>query len=190
LSSAPSAISLPEVDTTFEVGAFVVYGSHGIGQIACRQSSGSGRTRRETVVIDFPKGLSVTLPIERACECLRPLSGDAEVALAQNTLRSVEAGNDDSWQNRTRSARSKINTGGLVALAEVVRNAARRDNQATSGGGPGRLSARERELYLEARQLLATELALSQGTNEADADAWIEQQLSGSVELTTAPSAL
>ncbi|HUK45537.1 MAG TPA: CarD family transcriptional regulator [Gaiellaceae bacterium] len=184
MSSTASAISRSDVDPTFEVGAFVVYGSHGIGQVSCRQASGSGRTRRETVVIDFPKGLSVTLPLERACECLRPLSGDAEVALAQDTLRSYEAGDDDSWQNRTRSARSKINTGGLVALAEVVRNAARRDSQAASGGGTARLSARERELYLEARQLLATELALSQGTSEAAADAWIEQQLSGSGELT------
>jgi CarD family transcriptional regulator len=159
------------------VGTLVVYGSYGIGTISDRLQRGSGSNRREIVVIEFPKSLLVTLPLDRAVECLRPLAGKAQVALVQSTLRSRESIDDESWQRRTKLARSKIVTGDAVALAEVIRDAARRDGRPTSAGGVVRLSAFERELYLEARQLLAAELSIARATDHATADAWIDDQL-------------
>ena len=184
MSSSAERAATPEADQTLAVGAAVVYGSYGIGRVTHRTSTRSGSSTSEMVVIEFASGLSVTMPFERASACLRPLSGDSEVALVQKTLRSHDSGDEDTWQNRTRSARSKIVAGDLVALAEVVRNAARREGQPTPGGGTVRLSTHERELSVQARHLLATELAISQGTNEAAADEWIEQQLCDEVELT------
>jgi RNA polymerase-interacting CarD/CdnL/TRCF family regulator len=185
-SAGAQAVAEHRGDLTLAVGTLVVYGSYGIGRITDRRRRGRGPTPRETVVIEFAKSLSVTLPLERASACLRRPAGEAELTSVRNTLRSKESPDEDSWQRRTKAARSKIVTGDAVALAEVVRNAARRDGRATPGGGPGRLSAYERELYLEARQLLAAELGLSRGVDQAAAEAWIDDQLTHDGEGTPA----
>jgi RNA polymerase-interacting CarD/CdnL/TRCF family regulator len=125
----------------------------------------------------------VTLPVDRASAYLRPLAGESEVAAVAKTLRATGAAEDDSWQRRTKAAKGKLVAGDAVALAEIVRNAVRRDGQATPGGGTIRLSAYERELYLEARQLLAAELGISRGVDEVAADAWIEDQLTRDTTL-------
>jgi RNA polymerase-interacting CarD/CdnL/TRCF family regulator len=44
------------------------------------------------------------------------------------------------------------------------------------------LSSAEEELYRKARGLLAAELAVAAGSDEAQADMWIESQLAGSGE--------
>ncbi len=175
---APGTLGGAEAPLRLSVGALVVYGSHGIGTISQMGGAGSRGQRADVVVIDFPKGLSVTLPLERAASCLRPLSGTSELVSVRNTLRAEGAAEEESWQKRTKAARSKLFSGDAVALAEVVRNAVRQESRPTPGGGTMRLSVHERELYLEARQLLAAEVGLSRGVDEAAAHAWIDDQLS------------
>jgi hypothetical protein len=69
-------------------------------------------------------------------------------------------------------------TGGEAAgLAEVIRDASRRDERATARKEPGRLSLTERQLYLKARKLLADEIGASRGVDPPTADAWIGDQL-------------
>ena len=63
----------------FAVGDLVVYASHGIGRVADRNNA--------TVVLEFEeRGLSVTLPIERAAECVRAVSTENEIADIGRTL--------------------------------------------------------------------------------------------------------
>jgi RNA polymerase-interacting CarD/CdnL/TRCF family regulator len=130
-------------------GALVVYGGHGIGRVSRDPSAGAN----DRVVVEFESGLSVTLPLERAQACLRPVGGA---------------------QARTRINKDKIASGQAVALAEVVRDAVRRQESLAPGSS---LSVFERELYGKARKLLAAEVAASTGTDEADAEAWIDDQL-------------
>lgn len=158
---------------TLAVGTVVVYGSYGIGRVAARDGDG-------TVVIQLPDGLSVTLPARRAVECLRPLAGDAELALVQAVLRSDVGVDDDSWQTRTRTARGKLVAGGVPGLAEMVRDGARRDREASSREA-ARPSSHERSLYLKARALLASEVALALGIEDAAGDAWIDEQLTAPI---------
>jgi RNA polymerase-interacting CarD/CdnL/TRCF family regulator len=42
---------------------------------------------------------------------------------------------------------------------------------------PAQLSRGERELYLKSRQLLSREIGLARGLEPAEADAWIDEQL-------------
>jgi RNA polymerase-interacting CarD/CdnL/TRCF family regulator len=148
------------------VGVLVVYGSYGIGRVTSRTAATPAD--REVVVVDFAKGLSVTLPIERASECLRPVSGRAELALIQGMLRTEAVFEQESWQRRTKSTRGKIMAGDALGLAEVVCSGHQRIAS---------LSSYERELYVEARRLLAAEIGASQSIDDDAADAWIEEQL-------------
>jgi len=162
------------VDTLGElrlaVDDLVVYASHGVGCVANRQ--------QETVVLEFAEGgLSVTLPIKRAIECVRPVSTEAEIASIGRTLGGADTVSQENWQRRLKTTSGKVTGGDAVGLAEVIRDASRRDERATARKEPGRLSLTERQLYLKARRLLADEIGASRGVDPSAADAWIGDQL-------------
>ncbi len=152
------------------VDDLVVYASHGVGRVAIRQP--------ETVVLEFAEGgLSVTLPIKRAVECVRPVSTEAEIASIGRTLGGADTVGQENWQRRLKTTRGKVTGGEAAGLAEVIRDASRREERATARKEPGRLSLTERQLYLKARKLLADEIGASRGVDPSAADAWIGDQL-------------
>ena len=152
------------------VDDLVVYASYGVGRVVIRQP--------ETVVLEFAEGsLLVTLPIERALECVRPVATEVEIASVGRTLAGADAVNHENWQRRLKTSRGKVTGGEAVGLAEVIRDASRRDERAPARKEPGRLSLTERELYLKARKLLAGEVSASRGVDASAADAWIGDQL-------------
>lgn len=151
------------------VDDLVVYASHGVGRVAIR--------RQETVVLEFAEsGLSVTLPIERAVECVRPVSTEVEIASIGRTLGGADTVGQENWQRRLKTTTGKVTGGEAAGLAEVIRDASRRDERATARKEPG-LSLTERQLYLKARKLLADEIGASRGVDAPAADAWIGDQL-------------
>src|SRR4051812_31978552 len=87
-------------ELSLAVDDVVVYASHGVGRVALR--------RRESVVLEFAKGgLSVPLPIDRAVECTRPVSTEAEIAGIGQTLGGAEAPAESNWQRRLKVTRAK-----------------------------------------------------------------------------------
>jgi RNA polymerase-interacting CarD/CdnL/TRCF family regulator len=162
----------PELD--LGVGALVVYGSHGLGRVTATSARKGDDTDEATVVLEFPSGLSVILPLERAEACLRPPAGATEIEAVRAVLRSQNTPAEQSWQSRTRTTRTKIALGDLVGLAEVVRDAVERQRRFAAGST---LSSAEQELYRKARRLLAAELAVAAAIDEAQAETWIERQL-------------
>ena len=155
------------------VDDLVVYASHGVGCVANRQ--------QETVVLEFAEGgLSVTLPIKRAIECVRPVSTEAEIASIGRTLGGADTVSQENWQRRLKTTRGKLTGGEAGGLAEVIRDASRRDERASARNEPSRLSLTERHLYLKARKLLADEIGASRGVDPSAADAWIGDQLARS----------
>jgi RNA polymerase-interacting CarD/CdnL/TRCF family regulator len=164
----------PELD--LDVGALVVYGSHGLGRVTATSARNGDAGDGATVALEFPSGLSVILPIERAEACLRPPAGATEIEAVRAALRNGNTPTEQSWQSRTRMTRTKIAHGDPVGLAEVVRDAVERQRRFAAGST---LSSAEQELYRKARRLLAAELAVAAALDEAQADAWIEHQLDG-----------
>jgi len=149
----------------FAIGDMVVYGPHGAGPITAREVRVVLGEERVVVVLALGRGLSVELPLARAEELLRPVADEKEIARLRVILRSETALDADPWLKRQRVLRAKLGT--AVGLAEVVSEGARRPS----------LSPGERELVLRARELLATEIALSRGEDANAASAWIDEQL-------------
>ena len=58
-----------------------------------------------------------------------------------------------------------------------MRDGARRERMLSGKGSKSQLSRGERELYLKSRQLLSREIGLARGLAPADADTWIDEQL-------------
>jgi RNA polymerase-interacting CarD/CdnL/TRCF family regulator len=158
------------------VGDRVVYASHGIGRVVARRKT---KTGGEVVELEFGQDLSVTLPVERALETLRPLAGKKMLDSVRATLRATDTGEDIVWQKRLKLTQAKVAGGQPLELAEVVRDAVHREQATTARGEGIRLSLSERNLYLKARQLLAEEIGLARGIDFTEADDWIGAQLTG-----------
>jgi RNA polymerase-interacting CarD/CdnL/TRCF family regulator len=163
------------------VGAYVVYAGHGVGCVSSRSSDSGDGAEGTTVVVEFRSGLSVTLPLERAEACLRPPVGPSGLGAVSDALRLREASIEPSWRTRTRTTRTKIALGDAVGLAEVVRDSVARQRGLTPGST---LSSVEQELYRKARLLLAAELSVAAGIDDAESEAWIESQLDHDLDPT------
>jgi RNA polymerase-interacting CarD/CdnL/TRCF family regulator len=153
----------------FAVDDLVVYASHGVGRVVSR--------RKESVTFEFDRELSVILPISRAVECVRSVSTEAELAVIGRVLGEPEVVSKENWQRRLKETRGKLASGAAASLAEVVRDASRRQSRVSAQKEPSRLSLSERQLYVTARKLLADEIGASRGVDSQSADEWIGDRL-------------
>src|SRR6266508_1142749 len=161
------------VGVRLAVGDVVVYAAHGVGRVAAREKRVVLGAAREILVLELAGGLSVTMPVERARELLRPLLSEADVRRVQATLREDHTLSEDVWLKRRKDTQVKLAGGDPLGLAEVVRDCAHRDQRLIAKRTRSRLSPSERDLYMRARRLLSGEI----GLEPAEADAWIEEQL-------------
>jgi CarD family transcriptional regulator len=95
----------------------------------------------------------------------------------QRTLGADHAANRDPWLKRRRDSQAKLTGGDPIELAEIIRDSARREWTLSAKSSKSRLSPGERELFVKARQLLSNEIALARGVEPAEANAWIDEQL-------------
>jgi len=159
------------------VGDMVVYGSHGAGHVAARERRVVLGKRQEVIVLALAGGLSVELPMERAHRLLRPLASEADMSRVQKTLGADHAVSGDPWLKRRRDSQAKLTGGDAIELAEVIRDSARREWTLPAKGTKSQLSPGERALFVKARELLSNEIALVRGVEPAEANAWIDEQL-------------
>jgi CarD family transcriptional regulator, regulator of rRNA transcription len=163
-----------------KVGTIVAYPPHGVGRVAKREKRVILGVDEEVVVIELANELSVTLPISRAEEQLRPPATEADLKKVQKALREEGVVSDEIWSKRVQQAQEKLRSGDPLELAEIVRDGVRREQGKTSNGTPTKLSTSERALHLKARELLSGEIGVTRGLEPAEAEAWIDEQLAAS----------
>ena len=159
------------------VGTMVAYPPHGVGRISAREKKVVLGVEEEVVVIELGNELSVTLPVSRANELLRPPATEADLKKVQKTLREDGVVSDEIWSKRVQQAQEKLRSGDPLELAEIVRDGVRREQGLTANGSPTKLSTSERALHLKAKELLAGEIGVARGVDQAQAEAWIDEQL-------------
>jgi CarD family transcriptional regulator len=159
------------------VGDMVVYASHGAGYVAAWERRVVLGKRQEVIVLALAGGLSVELPMERVRELLRPLASEADMSRVQKTLGADHAVSGDPWLKRRRDSQAKLTGGDPIELAEIIRDSAHREWTMPAKGAKSQLSPGERDLFVKARQLLSNEIALARGVEPAEANAWIDEQL-------------
>ena len=154
------------------VGDLVVYASHGIGRVDSRERHGDSG---EILVLVFESGLRVTLPLDRARNALRSLSGERELEEVRRTLGSDAPPAPEHWSRRHRNSQAKLVGGTVGGLAEIVRDGAHRERERVKGG----TAPIRNQLYRAARKLLVAEVAAARGIEPDAADAWIVDQIDG-----------
>jgi CarD family transcriptional regulator len=102
---------------------------------------------------------------------MRKLSDDTVVTKALETLRGRARVKRTMWSRRAQEYESKINSGDLISIAEVVRDLYRSDSQPEQ-------SYSERQLYEAALDRMAREVAAVQDVDEVMAMQRIGETLS------------
>jgi len=108
----------------FKTGAKVVYPSHGVGEVQGVESHLVAGSEIKTYVIQFDLSkMILRIPTLRAEKSgLRPLSSDDELKKVGKTLTERPKSSRGMWSRRAKEYESKINSGNIIAVAEVVRD--------------------------------------------------------------------
>ncbi|MFL6766519.1 MAG: CarD family transcriptional regulator [Sphingomicrobium sp.] len=160
---------------SFDVGDYVVYPKHGVGRVVELQSTEIAGTRLDLYVLRFEKEkMTLRVPVAKADSVgMRKLSSDKTMKDALETLKGKPKVKRTMWSRRAQEYEAKINSGDIVAIAEVVRDLYRSESQPEQ-------SYSERQLYEAALDRLSREIAVVQHSTETEAVKEIESQLAKS----------
>ncbi|MGL9622313.1 CarD family transcriptional regulator [Bradyrhizobium sp. U531] len=159
----------------FKANEFVVYPAHGVGQILAIEEQEIAGAKLELFVINFIKDkMTLRVPTAKVANVgMRKLSEPALVKKALETLKGRARVKRTMWSRRAQEYEAKINSGDIVAIAEVVRDLYRSESQPEQ-------SYSERQLYEAALDRLSREIAVVQHSTETEAVKEIEAQLAKS----------
>jgi len=159
----------------FKTNEFVVYPAHGVGQILAIEEQEIAGAKLELFVINFMKDkMTLRVPTAKVANVgMRKLSEPALVKRALETLKGRARVKRTMWSRRAQEYEAKINSGDIVAIAEVVRDLFRSESQPEQ-------SYSERQLYEAALDRLSREIAVVQHVTETEAVKEIESQLAKS----------
>ena len=148
----------------FDVGDYVVYPKHGVGRVIELQNSEIAGMSLELYVLRFEKEkMTLRVPTNKAESVgMRKLSSDKQMQEALVTLKGKPKVKRTMWSRRAQEYESKINSGDLVSIAEVVRDLFRADDQPEQ-------SYSERQIFEAAASRLARELAAMEQVDEPTA---------------------
>ena len=156
----------------FSPNDFVVYPAHGVGKITSIEEQDVAGFSLELFVVAFEKDkMTLRVPTNKAIEVgMRSLSSPDVVAHAMKTLKGKAKVKRAMWSRRAQEYEQKINSGDLIAIAEVVRDLHRNDDQREQ-------SYSERQLYEAALERLTREVAAVNGDAEDDAQRQVDDVL-------------
>jgi CarD family transcriptional regulator len=159
----------------FKTNEFVVYPAHGVGQILAIEDQEIAGAKLELFVINFMKDkMTLRVPTAKVANVgMRKLSEPVLVKRALETLKGRARVKRTMWSRRAQEYEAKINSGDIVAIAEVVRDLYRSESQPEQ-------SYSERQLYEAALDRLSREIAVVQHVTETEAVKEIEGQLAKS----------
>ncbi len=181
VAAKPAAAPKPEEKKVvtqrqgFKANEFVVYPAHGVGQILAIEEQEIAGAKLELFVINFIKDkMTLRVPTAKVANVgMRKLSDPALVKRALETLKGRARIKRTMWSRRAQEYEAKINSGDIVAIAEVVRDLYRSESQPEQ-------SYSERQLYEAALDRLSREIAVVQHSTETEAIKEIESQLAKS----------
>ncbi len=148
----------------FRPNEFIVYPAHGVGRIMSIEEQEIAGFKLELFVISFEKDkMTLRVPTHKAVEVgMRSLSTPDCRVEGLDTLKGKARVKRAMWSRRAQEYEQKINSGDLMAIAEVVRDLHRTDDQREQ-------SYSERQLYEAALERLTREVAAVSGVDEAGA---------------------
>ena len=152
----------------FEIGSYVVCPGHGVGQVINLETKDLGGEEKSFYIVKvISNGMTVMVPTDKK-NGLRELVSDPEIEDVYGLLKDHEVKVDNStWNRRHREYLSKVKTGSLIEIADVLRSLFLLKNMK-------KLSFGERKMMDQCKELIIKEISISTGEGEASIDGKIE----------------
>jgi len=143
-----------EIKEVFKTGDFVVYPTHGVGQVTGIEKEKIGGQNLKLVVVTFDADrMILRVPMNKMkTSGLRKVSSRKVMDSAVMTLKGRARIKRTMWSRRAQEYEAKINSGDPIQIAEVVRDLHRNVGQPDQ-------SFSERQIYEAALERLAGEFA-------------------------------
>jgi CarD family transcriptional regulator len=156
----------------FKPGEYIVYPAHGVGQVTAIEEQEIAGFKLELFVVSFAKEkMTLRVPVAKVASVgMRKLSDAAGIAKALEVLTGRARIKRTMWSRRAQEYEAKINSGDIIAVAEVVRDLYRSEAQPEQ-------SYSERQLFETALARLVDEVAAVDGNTDTEAMKRIEASL-------------
>ena len=156
----------------FQIGDKIVHPMHGAGVIDSIATQRVNGVVRDSYVLKLPVGgMQVMVPTENSAEIgVRPIvaAGKAEEIIV--ALRDIQVENDSNWNRRYRENMLRLKSGDLMEVARVMKGLILRDEKKG-------LSTGERKMLHSAKQILISEIVLSQNASYEEIEGRINMAL-------------
>ena len=156
----------------FTVGETVVYPHHGAALIEEMKTRTIKGEEKLYLKLKVAQGdLTIEVPAEN-CDLVgvRDVVGKEGLDKVFAVLRAEHTEEPTNWSRRYKANLEKLHSGDVMKVSEVVRDLWRRERDRG-------LSAGEKRMLAKARQILVSELALAEKTNEDTAEATLDEVL-------------
>ena len=156
----------------YKVGEAVVYPAHGVGRITAIEEQEIAGFKLELFVVSFDKDKMVLrVPTAKAANVgMRKLAEPDSMQKALQVLTGRARIKRTMWSRRAQEYEAKINSGDLIAVAEVVRDLHRAESQPEQ-------SYSERQLYEAALDRVVRELSQVNKITDTEATKLIQASL-------------
>ncbi len=161
----------------YHIGDKVVHPMHGAGIIQDIRKMVVGGREREYYVVRFAVGNMVSdIPVE-GCDKIgiRKLISKDEAKKVLEFFHNCEIGDDINWNKRQRENISKLKSGDIYCVAGVLKELMCREKRKG-------LSTSERKTLCSARQIVLSELILSEVADESDIILIMDETVDETVE--------
>jgi CarD family transcriptional regulator len=156
----------------FQVGETVVYPHHGAAKIIEVKNRTVRGEEKLYLKLNVTQGdLTIEVPAENVdLVGVRDVIGQDGLDKVFEVLRAPFTEEPTNWSRRYKANLEKLASGDVIKVSEVVRDLWRRDQDRG-------LSAGEKRMLAKARQILISELALAEKTDEEKASTVLDEVL-------------
>jgi len=156
----------------FRTGDKIVHPMHGAGIVESIVQNKVNGVTRDYYVLKLPlRSMVVMIPTHNCDEIgVRPIINSEQADAILDKLPGIEVEFDQNWNRRYRENMERIKSGDLMEVARVIKGLMLRD-------GARGLSTGERKMLHSAKEILISEIVLSQSVSYEDVEARINSAL-------------
>ena len=160
----------------FNVGDKIVYPMHGAGVIDAIEEKDILGEKQAYYILKMPGEVKVMVPTAKAEEIgVRSIIDKSSAEKVFRVLESDETEMSMNWNKRYRDNMDKMKSGDIYKVADVVRNLSFKQKEKG-------LSTGEKKMLNNAKQILVSELVLTEHSTKDEIEQMVDSKISTSYE--------
>ena len=160
----------------FNVGDKIVYPMHGAGVIDAIEEKDILGEKQAYYILKMPGEVKVMVPTAKAEEIgVRSIIDKSSAEKVFRVLESDETEMSMNWNKRYRDNMDEMKSGGIYKVADVVRNLSFKQKEKG-------LSTGEKKMLNNAKQILVSELVLTEHATQDEIEQMVDSKISTSYE--------